>query len=159
KPTLRRNQFGGIADGPIVRNKTFFLASYEGTRERRQSAATTSVLTPAQRSGVFSTAITDPLSGAPFPNRVIPQSRWDPVSVNIVNKYMPLPNLPGSINYASATRSRITQDQYLTRIDHSFGPKDQVFGHYIYHGGNYPTLDITGNFPMASYYRNQSIAF
>jgi hypothetical protein len=158
KPTLRRNQFGGILDGPIKHNKTFFMASYEGTRERRQTAATTSVLTPAQRSGLFSSAITDPLSGTAFPNNVIPQSRWDPVSLNIVNKYMPLPNLPGAINYASSTRSSITQDQAMTRIDQSFSPKDQVFGHYIYHGGNYPTVDITGNFPMASYYRNQSVA-
>ncbi len=32
KPQLRRNQFGGTVDGPIVRDKTFFLASYEGFR-------------------------------------------------------------------------------------------------------------------------------
>lgn len=33
-PPLRRNQFGAEADGPIFRDKTFFMASYEGLRDR-----------------------------------------------------------------------------------------------------------------------------
>jgi hypothetical protein len=136
----------------VIRNKTFFMASYEGTRERRQTAANTSVLTPAQRAGIFSGTIIDPLAGTPFPNNTIPQSRLNPVSVAIINQYMPLPNMGGAINLLGG---QITQDQYMTRFDH----KDQVFGHYIYHGGNYPSLDITGNFTLASYYRNQSVAF
>lgn len=33
KPPLTRNQFGGFLGGPIVREKTFFFASYEGLRQ------------------------------------------------------------------------------------------------------------------------------
>jgi hypothetical protein len=29
-----RNQFGALVSGPILHNKTFFLASYEGLRQR-----------------------------------------------------------------------------------------------------------------------------
>ncbi len=30
KPPLRRNQFGGAVGGPIMQNKAFFFAEYEG---------------------------------------------------------------------------------------------------------------------------------
>ena len=32
RPILSRNQFGGTLGGPIVRNRAFFFASYQGTR-------------------------------------------------------------------------------------------------------------------------------
>src|SRR5207248_862792 len=31
---LKRNQFGGTVGGPIIRNKTFFFAGFQGTRLR-----------------------------------------------------------------------------------------------------------------------------
>jgi len=33
KPPFRRNQFGGIVGGPVVRSHSFFLVSYEGLRQ------------------------------------------------------------------------------------------------------------------------------
>ena len=33
KPKLHRNQFGFVFGGPIVRNRTFFFADYEGFRQ------------------------------------------------------------------------------------------------------------------------------
>src|SRR6185295_2179658 len=36
KPPLRRNQFGGVLGGPIMKNKAFFLVDYEGFRQNRQ---------------------------------------------------------------------------------------------------------------------------
>jgi hypothetical protein len=37
KPPLRRNQFGMVAGGPIVRNRAFFFADYEGFRQDRKA--------------------------------------------------------------------------------------------------------------------------
>jgi hypothetical protein len=46
RPVLTRNQFGGTIGGPVVREKAFFFASYQGTRARAASFTKTS---PASR--------------------------------------------------------------------------------------------------------------
>src|SRR5262249_12705304 len=100
KPPLRKNQFGGNAGGPIQRNKTFFFASYEATRERRGvTSSGTVVPTALERQGDFSLSklsagpVRDPLNGQPFPNNVIPTARLDPVALKFASDFLPLPNL------------------------------------------------------------------
>ena len=46
KPPLRRNQYGGVLGGPIVRNKAFFFGDFEGFR---QNAENDGVLDAADR--------------------------------------------------------------------------------------------------------------
>ena len=78
KPKYIRNQFGGAIGGPIVRDRTFFFADYEGTRSREGITRITNVPTAAERQGDFSQSVfgipSNPFAGgAPF--------RWrrDPV--------------------------------------------------------------------------------
>ncbi len=54
KPVFRRNQFGGVAGGSIIKNRTFFFADYQGTRQLIGRVRVSSVPTLAQRSGDFS---------------------------------------------------------------------------------------------------------
>src|SRR5579864_2718901 len=54
KNILHRNQFGGVASGPIKKNKTFWLFNYEGRREIRGTANQYTVPTLAMRAGDFS---------------------------------------------------------------------------------------------------------
>jgi hypothetical protein len=103
KNKLRRNQFGGVFSGPIVKDKTFFLGNYEGRRERRASPVTTAVPTLAMRGGDFSEilipgnrwypsdpnpavnrAIRAPGTNVPLPGNVIPRSLINPVSLNLL---------------------------------------------------------------------------
>jgi outer membrane receptor protein involved in Fe transport len=161
KPTLDRSQFGGVLGGPIVREKTFFMASYQGLRETRETAGQANMLTAAMRNGDFSavsTPIIDPLTGLQFPGNIIPRDRLDPVSVAMVNQYQPLPNQSGANNFSGVTRNEDTQNQFLTRIDHVFNNRQRIFGHYIYDNRDNPSTPLNSNFPVLRDFRNQSAA-
>jgi hypothetical protein len=57
KPKYIRNQFGAAIGGPIVRNRTFFFADYEGTRSREGITRISNVPTAAERQGDFSQSL------------------------------------------------------------------------------------------------------
>jgi outer membrane receptor protein involved in Fe transport len=148
KDALKRNQFGAVVAGPVRKDKTFFMLAYEGVRAVQESAGTNIVLTPAQRAGDFSgsAAIVDPFTSSPFPGNIIPQSRLNPVSVNLINRYVPLPNTSGSINYSGVTQGHLATDQGIVRVDQYFGQKDQVFVHYIRSRRDFPNVELDPNF-------------
>jgi hypothetical protein len=46
RPVLERKQFGGTLGGPVVQDKVFFFASYQGTRERNGASLNNSLTFP-----------------------------------------------------------------------------------------------------------------
>ena len=54
KPELKFNQFGGSLGGPLVKNRAFFYANYESSRDRRRSLVNATILTPDAARGIFS---------------------------------------------------------------------------------------------------------
>ena len=161
KPQLDRHQFGGVVGGPVRRNRTFFMGSYEGLVEERESVAQTNVLTEAMRRGDFSgvsTVIRDPRTGLPFPGNIIPAGRLDPLAVSMVNDYQPLPNQTGANNYRGLTRTDDTQNQFITRVDHVLSSKQKLFGHYLYQNRDNPSYPINPGFPVARLFNNHSAA-
>ena len=161
KPQLDRHQFGGVVGGPVRRNGTFFMGSYEGLREERENVAQTNVLTEAMRRGDFSgvsTVIRDPLTGQPFAGNVIPANRLNALAVSMVNDYQPLPNQTGANNYRGLTRTDDTQNQLITRVDHVLSSKQKLFGHYLYQNRDNPSYPINPGFPVARLFNNHSAA-
>ena len=55
--------------GPIVKNKAFFFADFEGFRQNRKATAFSTLPTAAQNAGILSVDIRDPRTGVVYPGR------------------------------------------------------------------------------------------
>jgi outer membrane receptor protein involved in Fe transport len=132
KPTLDQKQFGGTIGGPIIRNKTFLLANYEGARIDRGSSAFFIVPTQEQLAGRFDTTIIDPLTGRPFPNNTIPQSRFSRLAqLTIQNGWYPAPNTNAPQgNFQLVRTLPQTQDQFTVRLDQDLGRFGRAFARF-----------------------------
>ncbi len=148
KVPLRQNQFGFELGGPVYipklydgRNKTFFMADYEGLRLVKSETSLDTVLTPLMRAGNFSellpkTVIDDPTTKAPFAGNIIPTARLSPQALNVL-KYMPLPNLPGISNNLNASYpNNDSFNQTIDRLDQNIGDKVRLFFRYAWQNEN-----------------------
>jgi len=146
KPFKVSNDFGVTAGGPVRipglyngRDKTFFFATYEGARLRRQTLQIISVPPTAWRTGDLSsvtTPIKDPLTGAPFPGNKIPASRINPVSKAALDLFWPQPNFGDatltSNNLRNLFPAPTDNDQFDVRLDHNLSPRQSIFGRFTY---------------------------
>ncbi len=134
-PQYQRNQFGGSMGGPLVHDRTFVFADYEGRRVREGITRVTNVPTDRERIGDFSRSSVlaiDPFTQQPFPGNVIPQNRLDPVGLAIAALY-PLPNrsVPGQ-DFVSSPAERDRDDHFDLRLDHSLNAKDELTVRYSF---------------------------
>lgn len=141
KTPLRRNQFGATVGGPVWipklyngKDRTFWLFSYEGMRQKTAQSNTAVVPEMAIRQGDFSSipgiTIVDATSKMPFANNIIPESRLNPLGVKFANFY-PAPNSSDPArNYYAMPSTEIDNDIFATRIDHKISTNNNLFGRF-----------------------------
>jgi hypothetical protein len=127
------DRYTAMFSGPIFRDKTFFMVSYENLLDETIEPTTYTVPTEKMRSGDFSELlplgiiIYDPLTGntnrTPFPGNIIPPERLNQIALALMN-YYPLPNQAGlsnlSNNYYSNQNRSYDYEAALMRLDHNF---------------------------------------
>jgi hypothetical protein len=144
--------FGGPLKIPklLKGNNGMFTINYQLRRSRIGNSQVGTMPTLAERSGDFSQAIAqtpitiyDPLSGAPFPNNLIPSNRINPAALALLN-YYPLPNTSGfTRNYSAPITSLSNSDNINARLMNiSVTKKDRLSGGVGYMGSNGTTPNL-----------------
>jgi len=136
---LVRNQFGGVLGGPIVKDRIFFFAGYQGSRATQTPAdIVTFIPTPAMLNGDFSAVasaqcrtqgnLTLPASLG-FVNNQINPALLSPAAVKIA-KMLPTTADPcGQVAYSQTTKP--VEHQPIVRLDIQLNQKHQLFGRYM----------------------------
>ena len=123
KPPFRRNQFGGSAGGPIVKNKTFIFGDYEELREVKGLAHNSDTLSPNARNGVICA------------NKACTQTKTVQIA-NSIKPYLaffPIANGPitgdtAKFNFAG---TRLGNERYAVgRVDHNLSAQTTLSGSY-----------------------------
>jgi hypothetical protein len=99
-------QFGVALGGPIIKNRLFFFADYQGTRDNLGQVNRHNIPPMAFRNGDFSgasTIIYDPATGnadgtgrQPFPGNIIPANRISPIAKSLI-AFLPAPNVNAAL--------------------------------------------------------------
>jgi Carboxypeptidase regulatory-like domain len=142
KPPFKLNQYGASIGGPIIKNRTFFFANYEGYREVFGDTQVVTVPVEQIRGGDFRgivpngiydplTTATNPAGGAAirqrFPEDTIPRNRFDAIGAGLVNMW-PLPQRAGlANNYVANPIKRSNVHRGDGRLDHQLSQKDMLF--------------------------------
>jgi len=119
-PPFKRNQFGVETDGPVLKNRTFFLASFEAIRQRLGVTSVSVVPDASARQGI--------IPGQPQ------------ISVNAaVPAYLALVPLPngrlfgdGTGQYSIAASQPTNETFFAGRLDHRFSDASSLFARFTY---------------------------
>jgi hypothetical protein len=117
-PAYVRNQFGGTLGGPIIHNRTFFFASYEGLRLRQSTTRESTVPSQNLREAILQS---------------LPPGFQNPAGVAALNLY-PAANvgsdLANSTLFVAAPVIRNSTNSGTIKVDHQFTNRDAITVHY-----------------------------
>jgi hypothetical protein len=133
KDTLKRNQFGGVVGGPIVKDKLFFFGGYQGAETRELEVQPDAfVPTAAMQAGDFSAcpgAIPDSLASYFSGAKLAPGFRFDPASLKLARTLPATSDPCGRTHFAIPTH--INEHEVVSRADYQINRRQSLFGRYM----------------------------
>ena len=123
-PPFKRHLVGGDVGGPIIRNRTFFLFSYEALRHRQRLNLNSVVLSDAERA-----------------------SATDPVTLKLI-ELIPRANFvdsSGTPRFIDSATAPVNLDNWTVDISHNLSGRDRLHGYYAYQRRNTTEPSREGN--------------
>jgi hypothetical protein len=161
RPPYHKNLYGATLGGPVIKNKLFFFLGYQGYRRRTGSTTLAPVFNPDQVAGNFSVNSTKPIpftvngcaAGTPwnqcFPNGIhLDPSSYNPVALNLINKFVPAANdvRNGVYYYNFNSPNRAKYDQGVIRADYHISDNDSLWGSSVFQSNpDFTTLSFGGS--------------
>ena len=163
-PPFVRNQFGAGVGGPLVEDRTFFYADYEGFREAQASTAIATVPDALAHQGLMPSASNPGSCSSATPSGCV----TIPIDPRIQPFLALLPPANGADNgdgtgdLITANKGNTNEHHGMIRIDHNFSSTHSLFGSYIIddsgslvpYFGTPPGTYVPG-FPVIHQARNQ----
>lgn len=172
RPAFHQNIFGATLGGPVVKNRLFFFAAYQGTRNGHGTTQNSPVLSAAQRDGNF--------TGDPLPNPVNPEapslsdnpmpiaaggcsagtpwnvcfpganpevtvdpSQFNPISAKLVKQFVPQANsFAAGPTYIFNAANTYMADQGVLRADFHLSSHDSLWGSGVFQSS--PSVNTLG---------------
>jgi outer membrane receptor protein involved in Fe transport len=142
-PPFRRNQYGASLGGPIVKNKVFFFANYEGIRQVLDTTYVNYVPSESLRQGIY--------AGQQYNN-------LNPAAMAMLNLY-PHANagaLNSDVGIYNFVGAQVTPEDFgVARVDYNISDKDSLFGRYQADFGTRTTATGLGLWPVDDLTHNQ----
>ena len=142
---LKRNQFGGVVGGPIVRNKVFFFAGHQTTLQRSAPNEITGYVPTAQMLAGDWTTVSSPSCNqgrqitlrAPFINNRIDPALFSAPAVNLIKRTPSTADPCGRLLFAR--KSNLDEQMTVARVDYQRSEKHSLFGRYERAGIDQPS--------------------
>ena len=135
---LKRNQFGGVIGGPIIKNKLFFFGGHQTTIQRSEANIVVSyVPTPRMLAGDW-TAVTAPACNngqqinlaSPFFNNRIDPASFSKAALTLVTKYLPHETLDECGKTVYGRRQNSDEQMTVGKIDYQINETHSLLGRY-----------------------------
>jgi hypothetical protein len=150
KPQVNRNQFGAVFGGPVIKDRTFFFADYEGSRWIQSPFGLTSIPSLAQRQGILTAEVRVPYNFVDDQGRTIPAGTVIPAGQPVpmtrfareVLRQLPAPNRVGggafgvANNFGGFIRNQLFEDKGAIKVDHRFSDRLSSFFRYAHRKQN-----------------------